>query len=69
MTEYLMEEAKDMDGVYHYIKRARIVRCLNCKHYVEIQPPIPVRVCEKLGVKTFPDDFCSYGERRTDGNS
>lgn len=70
MTEYLMEEAKDMDGVYHYIKRALIVRCKDCKHYTWADNRafgFPVKRCECTGFEDVDDnDFCSRGERRTD---
>ena len=47
---------------------APIVRCKDCKHYEEINQPYPQMFCRKLFLDTKEDDFCSYGERKTDAD-
>lgn len=44
-----------------------VVRCKDCKYY-EIHKPTITLNCEREGklVPMMPDDFCSYGERRTE---
>lgn len=47
-----------------------LVRCKDCKHFVQTEPYDPCE-CMKWTVKwgvayTEPNDFCSYGERRSD---
>ena len=45
-----------------------VVRCKDCKHY-EVHKPKVLENCERNGylIPMSPDDFCSYGERRTNG--
>jgi hypothetical protein len=45
-----------------------VVRCKDCKHYEAPEKGI-FENCMRDGqiVHMYPDDFCSYGERRTDG--
>lgn len=45
-----------------------VVRCKDCKYY-EIHRPKVLENCERNGhlIPMSPDDFCSYGERRSDG--
>ena len=44
-----------------------VVRCKDCKYY-EIHKPSVLENCERNGylIPMKPDDFCSYGERRSD---
>lgn len=43
-----------------------VVRCKDCKHYFHFGDD--VYGCRTFGMmKTKPDGFCSYGERKTDG--
>ena len=49
-----------------YDGRVQVVRCKDCKHYEEINQPYPQMFCRKLFLDTKEDDFCSYGERRTE---
>lgn len=49
-----------------------VVRCKDCKHFVQSEPYDPCE-CMKWTVKwgvayTQPDDFCSYGERRSESD-
>ena len=43
------------------VDAVEVVRCKDCGHYHENVCPI------WCYTETKPDDFCSYGERRTDG--
>jgi hypothetical protein len=47
---------------------APVVRCKDCKHYMLWEDSEDKRTCAKsIGLMiSDPDDFCSYGERRTD---
>ena len=52
------------------VDAALIVRCKDCRYYGIIKGE-PIGDCnywqdQGRAVSTFPDDFCSYGERRTD---
>ena len=56
----ILDEATTVDAV-------EVVRCKDCKHYEWHERKIfenCVRNSRLIPVK--PDDFCSYGERRTD---
>ena len=50
------------------VDAVEVVRCKDCKHY-EIHRPKVLENCERNGylIPMKPDDFCCYGERRTDG--
>ena len=56
----------DTDEMVEY---AEVVRCKDCIHY-EIHKPNILENCERKGrlIPMKPDDFCSYGERRKDGD-
>ena len=41
-----------------------IVRCEECKHYAPVEGGKPL--CALHSIAVAYDDFCSYGERRTD---
>jgi hypothetical protein len=49
-----------------YADVAEVVRCRDCKCY-EIHKPSVTMNCERDGrlVPMMPDDYCSYGERRS----
>ena len=55
------------------VDAVEVVRCKDCKHYVQfLQDSKECRCtifsgCYDRPYPTDPDDFCSYGERRTDG--
>ena len=76
MAEFIYEVTTDCDGVTCYIKRGAVVRCKNCK-YAENMMPIDngngylmgdctLRKEDDIIVTAWEDEFCSYGERRTD---
>ena len=47
-----------------------VVRCNNCGYWMKDDPSDNVGYCinpDGLDNYAKPDDFCSYGERRTDG--
>ena len=51
-----------------------VVRCKDCKHYKHGKHFTDINFCQRLpyyaergGLNTADDDFCSYGERREDG--
>ncbi len=66
------------DEVKHFIATAttvdavEVVRCKDCKHYVQfLQDSKDCRCtifsgCYDRPYPTDPDDFCSYGERRAE---
>ena len=43
-----------------------IVRCRECRHRNERCGMGEHRWCEILNMSTTPDDFCSYGERKSE---
>ena len=46
-----------------------VTRCKDCKHYHFADNRIPQEqryTCELDGDRWKPDDYCSFGERRTD---
>lgn len=47
-------------------ERIDLVRCKDCIHYMEINQPYPQMYCKKHNLDPRGDDYCSYGERRTD---
>lgn len=64
VTDYL---SKDMEIV-------AVVRCRNCVHYgikgdcvCDVHSELPVQYAGGFEVMMLPNDFCSYGERGTDG--
>jgi hypothetical protein len=52
----------------HWLTGEEIVRCRDCKHYVEDPTPIDPgwpMMCEDSGRDMLnPDGFCAWGERR-----
>lgn len=65
----LIEEAQSVDAV-------EVVRCKDCKWYKEGKYLAPNKFCyrlkgrsgEHIGYNYSDDGFCSYGERRNNGN-
>ena len=45
------------------VDAVEVVRCKDCKHCTEIGLPR----CRRTGRNMIDDDFCSRGERRTNG--
>lgn len=66
----LMEDAPTVDAV-------EVVRCKDCKYYRESKVWEGINFCfrlrgsdgEPVGYNFCDDDFCSYGERKGDGNA
>ena len=55
-----LDEAPTVDAV-------EVVRCKDCKHYDKRYALTPGGIwCAYWGVDPLADDFCSYGERRTE---
>ena len=58
----------------HAVDAAEVVRCRDCIHYVKFSGLDKECRCDifcgcyDLGYPTEPDAFCSYGERRTNGD-
>lgn len=53
-------------------KRVEVVRCRECKHWMYMNDDVGLCVTDVPdidGVVRAADDFCSYGERRADGNN
>lgn len=64
-----LEDAPTVDAV-------EVVRCKDCKHCDTFYPrkeigkePTQVWYCDRYRCHREPDDFCSYGERRADGDT
>lgn len=57
----MLEDCPTVDAV-------EVVRCKDCKHYMLWEDSDDKKTCAKsIGLMvSSPDDFCSYGERRTD---
>ena len=61
----VIDEAPTVDAV-------EVVRCKDCKHYVQFLQDNKERRCTIFSgcydrpYPTEPNDFCSYGERRTE---
>ena len=43
-----------------------VIRCKNCKHWEWFGAESHKGVCTKCDCLMYDDDFCSYGERRSD---
>ena len=57
-----MGYAAEVIGRQRTVDAAEVVRCRGCKSYDG-----DCGYCEAMGFTCKPDDFCSYGERKTDG--
>lgn len=60
--EYIIEHCQDKQRLYGI----DIVRCRECRHRNERCGMGEHRWCEILNMSTTPDDFCSYGERKSE---
>lgn len=51
------------------VDAVEVVRCKDCKSYCHIigKGDRAIFGCSYMGRDVKPDDFCPYGERRTDG--
>ena len=65
-VELLVDDQPTIDAV-------PVVRCKDCKHYKHGKHFTDINFCQRLpyyaeqgGLNTADDDFCSYGERRSD---
>lgn len=57
-ARYVVECAPTVDAV-------EVVRCKDCKFFVKAKDWF---ACQKWYMDIRKDDFCSYGERKEDGN-
>lgn len=69
MAEYIV---KVYDGIIAYGEAVELIRCKNCKHYVDIRNRLTVNgsqgKCESLGMMyTHSEWYCGNAERREDG--
>ena len=65
IREYIIRETSYPFGNVKQEKFGELVRCKDCKHY----HPYYCKVWSKFGtVQTSEFDFCSYAERREDGD-
>jgi hypothetical protein len=66
--ESVLEYAENLPTV----DAVEVVRCKDCRHYIQPWQDSEERRCSVFNgsydrpFPTEPDDFCSYGERRTD---
>lgn len=71
--EWIVEAETLSDLIDHgrYSVSSRpLIRCKDCKHYYFAENRIPQEqryVCDLNDDRWMPDSFCSYGERREDG--
>lgn len=51
--------------------RVEVVRCRDCIYYETGKDYLPYCNCDDGGIADYPreNDFCSYGERKDDGQS
>ena len=65
MSEYVCERWDEVDD---WIVREEIVRCRDCKFYIEDTEPIdpgwPMMCADSGRDMLEPDGFCAWGERR-----
>ena len=62
-------DISELKQILEHVPKEEIVRCKDCKYKDE-----KIHTCtnvmfrgERIHIWVKPDDFCSYGERRTDG--
>ena len=67
--EYVMKKHIDVEDIANTptVVAVEVVRCKDCKHYMLWEDSEDKCTCAKsIGLMVSdPDDFCSYGERRT----
>lgn len=70
---YGIETAKELLGIQPTVDAVQVMRCKDCKMW---GCPIPIEYtmkeegyeyCGALWTNTHKDDFCAWGERRSDG--
>lgn len=74
MSEWIMREEKDMDGVVYYIKTGEVIRCKECK-YSCLSYCGECKYCEKWDEKYDDstklyldgDFYCAFAERKDNG--
>ena len=64
-AEYELYKQK-VDAQVKAMPTIDIVRCRECRHRNERCGMGEHRWCEILNMSTTPDDFCSYGERKSE---
>ena len=73
MTEYIMQEEKDMDGVDCYIRKGELIHCRDCRNLLivawigdEAEPY--AWMCDHWHMSTEPEGFCHKArEKRKKG--
>ena len=67
-----LSSAADMIKMIPTMDAVEVVRCKDCSCWMKDDPSDNFGYCiNPDGIDNYakPDDFCSYGERRTDGNT
>ena len=80
MAEYVCEVVTEHElcgDVHHYVRKERVVRCLDCEHAVEHKSKSiigtelvtltcsgPIQGAYSEGADVEPDGFCAWGEPR-----
>ena len=59
MTEYIMLEEKDMDGVYCYVKKGELIRCKDCIWFTGEQ-----KYCSNDHWTPTGDGYCNFAQRK-----
>ena len=63
----LLQNVIDYIALFPTVDAVEVVRCKDCKHCSQ-NTPDGLHWCDEHEVGSLmDDDFCSYGERRTDG--
>ena len=71
--DHCFEDGESVAGLTAGLKNlpaadvVEVVRCKDCKDYDIINQPYDEGFCRKLNYSVEKNSFCSYGERRTDG--
>ena len=78
MTEYIIEVDYDtFNDSFSQKRKEEIVRCRDCKHYVDASPrstryrikgPRCLLFSDNKVVRVKPDGFCAWAERKEDGD-
>lgn len=69
MAEYVCDVVTEHElcgDVHHYVRRERVVRCRDCKHYRPSEDDEHEDGCALAYAylfETSPDGFCAWGER------
>lgn len=64
-------QKEQLKEAYQIFKYEEVVRCKDCEESVYTKPTagVPFTYCKKWVHCVHADDFCSYGERKGDGNA